>query len=225
MKKNEYNWANFAEYCYKCGKDVVWNFDGWLGEHFFKEGKKWRERFYTVKEFVRESNPKKVILDLMCGGAYPSRNLAKESNSFFICIDINPQYLQFAKSKAKKEKVEEKVDFIRADATHLPLKDKSVDLTFSIGGFEYLPDIKKALMEAKRVTKEYLILTFTTENFKKEIYYKTRLYHLRYLLGGISYHKIYSIAELKKIFSSVNLNLLENRIVGNHQLVAKLTIS
>ena len=218
------NWASFAEYCYKCGKNTNWNFDGWLGEFLFKEGKRWRERFYTVKEFINESNPKGVILDLMCGGAYPSRNLAKENNSFFVCIDIDSNYLQFAKSKSKEEKVGKKIEFIRADVRYLPIKDKSVDLTFSIGGLEYVPEIKKCLSEIKRVTKEHLILTFTLENFKKEIYYKTGLYHLRFLLSGIPYHKLYSISELKKIFSSVNLNFSKARIAGKHQLVTKITI-
>ncbi|MCX7999403.1 MAG: class I SAM-dependent methyltransferase, partial [Leptospiraceae bacterium] len=170
--RKDHNWAEFAEYCYKCGRDTKWNFDGWLGELLFKEGEKWRRRFYAVKDFINESNPKEVIVDLMCGGAYPSRKLAKENKGFFVCIDLNSDYLKFAKYMAKKEKVKEKMDFIRADANNLPLRDKSVDLVFSIGGPEYLPNIKNFLKNVKRICKKHLVFTFTGEKFKENFHYR-----------------------------------------------------
>ena len=175
-------WAEFAEYCYTYGK-AKWNFDGWLGEALFKEASGWRKRFEAVQKTLTQLNPYETVLDLMCGGAYPSRKIARQAKQV-IAVDIDREALSFAKKKIREEQLEN-VELIRCDACHLPLKDKSVDVSLNIGGTEWLENcqMEKMLKEAEKATRKAIIVTFTSEAFKNKLHYKLRLVHLRMLLA------------------------------------------
>jgi len=175
-------WAEFAEYCYTHGK-AKWNFDGWLGEILFKEASGWRNRFEAVQKMLAQLNPYETVLDLMCGGAYPTRKIARQAKQV-IAVDIDREALSFAKKKIREEQLEN-VELIRCDVCHLPLKEKSVDVSLNIGGIEWFGDsqMEKMLKEAEKVTRKAIIVTFTSQAFKNKLHYKLRLVHLRMLLA------------------------------------------
>ena len=78
----------------------------------------------------------------MCGGAYPFRSFAKEKrNALFIATDRNRDFLLFARKQIKKEKLRN-IQLLLCDVKFLPFKNKCVDISFNIGGAEYL-DIRE----------------------------------------------------------------------------------
>lgn len=210
-------WAEFAEYCYKMGKETPWNFDGWLGEKLFKEGTEWRLRLEEVKKIVKKINPPfYCVLDLMCGGAYPSRWLAEQyPQCFVVGIDLNKKALLFAKKRIKKGVTN--LDFVRCDVHMLPFKDKISDLTFTIGGLEYV-DLKKVLFEVKRVTKRWFIATFTGEKFKRKLHYRLGLVHLRFVFN-FQFPRVFKLEEVKRIFAYLSE---QNRVYecGEYNIIA-----
>jgi len=190
-------WAEFAEYCYTHGK-AKWNFDGWLGETLFKEASGWRKRFEAVQKTLAQLNPYETVLDLMCGGAYPSRKIAQQAKRV-IAVDVDGEALSFAKNKIREEQLEN-VELIRCDVCHLPFKDKSVDVSLNIGGIEWFRNSKmeKMLKEAEKVTRKAIIVTFTSEAFKNKLHYKLRLVHLRMLLAKAGMPRIRRKEEFKQ---------------------------
>lgn len=203
MKFKKWNWAKLMEYLYT-GKS--WNLKGWFGKVFFGEDKEFQGRLALVKKLIAHHGKPKIILDVMCSGAYPSRYLAGNNNDSFICIDVDADYLSFAKYEIKKEKLKNRIELIQADARYLPLKDKSINVTLNIGGLEYLSDedLEEHLSEVKRVTNEKIIFTFTSEKLKKMFYYKIKLPQLSMLLGGIKYHKLYTKERCLRLFLDYN---------------------
>jgi ubiquinone/menaquinone biosynthesis C-methylase UbiE len=191
-------WAEFAEYCYTHGK-AKWNFDGWLGEILFKEASGWRKRFEAVQKTLAQHNPYETVLDLMCGGAYPSRKIARQAKQV-IAVDIDREALSFAKKKIREEQLEN-VELIRCDVCHLPLKEKSVDVSLNIGGIEWFGDsqMEKMLKEAEKATRKAIIVTFTSPAFKNKLHYKLRLVHLRMLLAKATMPRIRRKEEVEKI--------------------------
>ncbi|MEM2338250.1 MAG: class I SAM-dependent methyltransferase [Candidatus Bathyarchaeia archaeon] len=212
-------WAEFAEYCYKKGKGTPWNFDGWLGEMLFKEGTEWRLRFGKVKkiiEKINKINPLCCVLDLMCGGAYPSRWLAEQQPQCFVVgIDLDRKALLFAKKRIKKGV--DNLDFVRCDVHMLPFKGKIADLTLAIGGLEYV-DLKEVLSEVKRVTKKWFVATFTGEKFKRKLHYKLGLVHLRFIFNS-KLPRVFKPEEVKQILAFLSE---ENTIYecGEYNLIA-----
>lgn len=199
------NWAKLAEYFYKKGNGVR-SFEGWLGEFLFREGEEWRKRFYSVMEKMAGCEAS-VILDLMCGGAYPSRYIAmSNSGKFVVGVDLDLDALVFAKKKIRMESLGN-VELVRCDVKFLPFKDGAFDLAFEIGGIEFFMEADKQifLREVSRVTKANLILTFTNEKFKRRLPYRLGLVHLRFL--GRKMPRTFTKHEIEELLKPFSKNL------------------
>ncbi|MGB9756809.1 MAG: class I SAM-dependent methyltransferase [Candidatus Bathyarchaeales archaeon] len=215
------DWAEFAEYCYKSGRGVRWNFEGWLGEMLFREGREWRRRFHSAKKLLLEGK-RTTFLDLMCGGAYPSRNLARgRKESFFVAVDRDRKCLLYAKARIREEQVGN-VELVCCDVRYLPFKSGSVDVSFNIGGVEHLRDscVKTFLDEVKRVTRFKFIITFTGEKFRRKLHYRLGLVHLRFLLSRSSVPKLYSKVEVEKLLNDAFKEVAVYE-VGEYNIVAQ----
>ncbi|MGQ9539266.1 MAG: class I SAM-dependent methyltransferase [Candidatus Bathycorpusculaceae bacterium] len=148
---------------------------------------------------VETVNPLDVVLDLICGGGYPSRDLARNhKHTFVVGADVSRECLDFAKKAVKSEGLRN-VQFVCCDVKRLPFRNDSADVSFVVGGIEYLDNPTQFLKEVKRVTRRKLVLTFTSEKFKKKIHYKLGLVHLRYLLAKKKTPKTYNANQLQKI--------------------------
>jgi len=94
----------------------------------------------------------KIVLDYGCGNGIHSDFLVKSGAKKVIGIDLSEKSLKLAEEKTKKEKIEEKTEFIRMDCERLDFPDNYFDVILDGGTFSSL-DLNKALPELKRVLK------------------------------------------------------------------------
>lgn len=96
----------------------------------------------------------KIILDVGCGiGAYGKATMKYGAN-FVIGLDINHEYL----SKA------DLIERVQASADAIPFKNSCFDTILILEVLEHLPNDKKAIKEAKRVSKKDAFLLVTAPN-------------------------------------------------------------
>ena len=101
------------------------------------------------------------ILDVPCGTGIFSTSVYKSNPaSKFIAVDYSMGMLQAAQKKARSKNIRN-VIFIRADVGNLPLKDNSIDGSFSMAGFHAFPEPDKAALEIGRVLKKAAPFTMT----------------------------------------------------------------
>lgn len=119
------------------------------------------KRIYTktIDFFINEVNngtDNKLILDIATGRGILVTTLARsiKTDLEIICCDLSFQVLKYDRLKIKKINPNLKVNYIACDATNLPIKDNSIDLSLSFFGihnmFDKIPD---GIKEAKRVLK------------------------------------------------------------------------
>ncbi|MEM2169156.1 MAG: class I SAM-dependent methyltransferase [Candidatus Bathyarchaeia archaeon] len=109
--------------------------ENYLHEHWYPE----------IKCLISKHCKGKTVLDLGCGTGFYIRLLSKYS-SHVVGLDISKNMLGYAKAKILRNNV----DFIIADAHHIPLKAESVDVSVCIGLLEYV-DKFIVLKEIERI--------------------------------------------------------------------------
>ncbi len=91
------------------------------------------------------------ILDVGCGIGGSTLYLADKFDSEGIGITLSPIQASRAKERAMSAKLEQKVQFMVADALDTPFADNSFDLVWSLESGEHMPDKSKFLQECYRV--------------------------------------------------------------------------
>jgi ubiquinone/menaquinone biosynthesis C-methylase UbiE len=92
------------------------------------------------------------VLDVGCGTGYTACEIAKEYGSRVTGIDISETMISKAKQRARKESLEEKVEFRVADVYNLPFEDDSFDVALFESVLTPIPGNKvDALKEVVRV--------------------------------------------------------------------------
>jgi len=114
------------------------------------------------------------LLDVACGSGDISLgyyNIAKENKldpSITLC-DINHDMLSYAEAKFIDNNILNKVNLVVGDAMSLPFYEDSFDYVTIAFGIRNVPDISKALQEARRVLKKggkFLCLEFSNVDNK-----------------------------------------------------------
>lgn len=96
--------------------------------------------------------PKSNILDVCCGTGDLSIYLARQDKTFSITgLDFSENMLEIAERKARGL---DNIKFIQGDALSLPFDDGSFDACFIGYGLRNLEDLRKGLLEMKRITKK-----------------------------------------------------------------------
>jgi arsenite methyltransferase len=95
----------------------------------------------------------RYVLDIGCGVGATACYIAKRYGCRVVGIDISDKMLNWAKKRAKREKVEQKVEFRVADARALPFKDDIFDAVICESVTAFVEDKRKAVSEYVRVTK------------------------------------------------------------------------
>jgi ubiquinone/menaquinone biosynthesis C-methylase UbiE len=106
----------------------------------------------TANEFIdrQQLKPNLRVLDVACGNGNLSIPAAK-AGAIVIGIDIAPNLLDEARSRAAREQV--KVEFEEGDAEALPYKDCAFDLVVSMFGAMFAPRPDVAASELGRVCR------------------------------------------------------------------------
>lgn len=95
----------------------------------------------------------KHILDVGCGVGTTPCHIAKTYGSRIVGVDISKKMVKWANQRAKREGVEDRVEFMVADAQNLPLKDNPFDIVIGESITAFLEDKQRGVTEYVRVTK------------------------------------------------------------------------
>ena len=107
------------------------------------------------KELAQDAgfNINSKILDIGCGLGGPCRMLADEYGCAVTGIDITEEFIQTAKRLTALVKLDDKVNFLKADALQLPFDDESFDFTWTQHVQMNIEDKHRFYAEMKRVLK------------------------------------------------------------------------
>jgi len=95
--------------------------------------------------------PRTKILDICTGSGDIAIFIARENPTCHIVgVDVSQNMLRIAREKAQGLS---NIEFRTADALDLPFKDQEYDVTIMSFGLRNLSDIRKGILEMRRVTK------------------------------------------------------------------------
>ena len=103
------------------------------------------------------------LLDVGCGTGRISHMLAAQF-SFIIGMDVNIPMLKFAAQKAKKDGLDQKVNYIAGDIWNLPFRDEIFSGLFFFGVLHHLSGPYEALMHLTSVLKRDGVLCGSENN-------------------------------------------------------------
>jgi ubiquinone/menaquinone biosynthesis C-methylase UbiE len=107
---------------------------------------------YESMSAVGEVSAGGTIVDCPCGAGSALRALEPDRGVRYVAVDLSPSMLRRAQKRAAGRGLGE-VEFIRAEATAIPLPDTSADLFLSLWGLHCFDDPAGAIAEAVRILK------------------------------------------------------------------------
>lgn len=99
----------------------------------------------------------KIVLDYGCGSGIHTVEIAKMVAKKVVGIDLSEKSLEIARKRAEKEKVGDRIEFLKMDCEKMEFPDNSFDIIFDGGTFSSI-DLKQAWPEIARVLKPNGIL-------------------------------------------------------------------
>lgn len=102
-------------------------------------------------------DPNEIVLDLGCGTGFLFHYI-NQKIGFLVGIDMSRNALREAKKRTKNMP---NIVLVRADADNIPFLDHSFDKVFAITVLQNMPDLKKTIVEMKRVSKPQAIFAIT----------------------------------------------------------------
>lgn len=93
------------------------------------------------------------VLDVGCGVGITPGNIAKSYGCKLVGVDVRESMIARAKARARREGVEDRVEFRVADAQHLPFGDNHFDIVMAESVFAFIGNKSRAVNECVRVTR------------------------------------------------------------------------
>lgn len=107
-------------------------------------------RQYMTKT-IQEASKDGICLDYCCGSGQTTLGIAASASKVY-GIDISPEGIKIATTKAAERGLNKKVEFVVMDAEHTDFPDKHFDFILCSGVLHHL-DIEKAYKELRRILK------------------------------------------------------------------------
>lgn len=126
-------------------------------------------RYQLASQMVKD----KVVLDVACGSGYGTEVLLQAGAQKVIGVDIDEIVIKAAQQRYSDSRIE----FMAAEATTLPLPDKSIDLITSFETIEHLSDCAAYLKEMKRVLKGEGVALISTPN--RDVFGQKNPFHIK----------------------------------------------
>jgi len=95
----------------------------------------------------------KYVLVVGCGVGVTPCYLAKKYGCRVVGVDLSPKMVERSKERAKREDVDNRIEFRVADAQNLPFKDATFDAIICESVNAFIDDKPKAISEYVRVIK------------------------------------------------------------------------
>jgi SAM-dependent methyltransferase len=105
--------------------------------------------YYESMRRISEVPSDGLIVDAPCGAGVAFRGLAPEHNVRYMAVDLSQSMLARARATAARRGLDG-IEFVRADATAIPLGSGAADLFLSHFGLHCLSDPEAAVREAAR---------------------------------------------------------------------------
>ena len=111
--------------------------------------------FETTRELIElcHINKDTYVLDVGCGVGATACYLAKRYGCSVVGVDIRESMIARSSERAKKEGIEDRVEFRVADAQNLPFEDALFDVVICESVVTFIKDKQKAVSEYARVAK------------------------------------------------------------------------
>lgn len=144
--------------------------------------------------FLLNSRVQKSVLEVGCGTGHFTR-------WFESCLALEAFGVDMSKAMLKEARIRWRSgDLLLTEGSHLPLKNKSVDVSAFITSLEFIPDAPRAIKEAARVSRLGIALGLMNKNSLGTL--KKRL---RAASGRRSFYgqaKFYSRSDVEKLLES-----------------------
>lgn len=114
------------------------------------------KKIIDLEPFLREKN----ILEVWCWWWWKSIYIAEKYNSKLTWIDINDNFLNQAKQKAKEKNISNLTNFLNKSALDTAFKDNSFDLILMSDVIEHIPNTNKLFEEMWRILKKDWLIIF-----------------------------------------------------------------
>lgn len=161
------------------------------------------------------------IADIGCGRN--AKWLKGVSEHFGRCIGLDLE--------VENTRLDDKVELIRVDVSHIPLPDESVDVVVSQDVFEHIEDPLAVLRECRRILKPGGHVIILTPNMWYPPLAAARLlpHRVRQILNRVAtgtasydtfptYYRANTARKISKLMLDANLEPVEVRYLGSHPL-------
>lgn len=111
-------------------------------------------KFYLKHTDIDEMFKDKVVLDIGCGAGGKTIFYASQGVKKIVGVEILGKYKEEAEGLAKKYGMEEKFEFVCADASKTPFEDESFDTIIMNDAMEHVDEPEKVLDECYRILKK-----------------------------------------------------------------------
>jgi SAM-dependent methyltransferase len=125
------------------------DYDAWYDT---QRGRWIGDREFALLAGLLDARPGEPLLDVGCGTGYFSRRFSREAGLMVTGIDIAPDMLDLARSKAPD------IALTRADAACLPFADRAFDHVVAVTSLCFVADVGRALGEMSRVARRRIVL-------------------------------------------------------------------
>lgn len=101
--------------------------------------------------------PSGILADIGAGTCLLEEYMLEEGMlrevSYLVALDLTDCMLSLCKKRVIEHRLYHLVDIVVAEATRLPIRDKSIDYTFAFTVYDLTPDLDRAVEEMVRVTR------------------------------------------------------------------------
>ncbi|MDD5039840.1 MAG: class I SAM-dependent methyltransferase [Patescibacteria group bacterium] len=111
---------------------------------------------------LKQLSQNAIIVELGCGTRVDSFEIAQTGKTVF-ATDISTHALKKAREFVQRIDQSVNIDFIRAEALHLPFRDSSINGILMAASFHHIEHPHECLEEIKRVSKHDAIIVFGVE--------------------------------------------------------------
>lgn len=111
-------------------------------------------------KFASQYVVNKKVLDVACGTGYGSKYLLSQGAKEVVGVDISDEAIKYA----RQHYTDDKLIFLKADATNLSFPESFFDVVVSFETIEHLENYQKYLSEINRILKTDGILLISSPN-------------------------------------------------------------
>ncbi|MCI9045970.1 MAG: methyltransferase domain-containing protein [Hungatella sp.] len=140
------------------------NYDKYMSRNLLKRSmvkrlnKKIVSNISEMAKNIGTENVKLKILDAGCGEGFITDLLYHNlENAEFTGVDFTEEALVIA------QQINKRIHFVQGDIYEMPFEDLSFDIVICTEVLEHLEDPEKAVLELKRLAREYILLTVPNE--------------------------------------------------------------